>query len=309
MAVARETVRGVSLPPREAIAFLAQKTNVTTTHWTDVWRTAHSRAFMVAGAATDALVQDFRTEVARAIEQGTTPAEFRKNFDAIVKRHGWQHHGSAAWRSNLIYDVNLSMAYSAGRWDQQTRPANLAAFPFLEYQHSGAEHPRLQHKAWDGLVLRADDAWWQTHYPPNGWRCGCRARSRSARDLARMGKTAPDATPRIETREWTNPRTGERSQVPAGIDPGFDYNPGAAWRGNALPAIPGTATLTPPPGWAPPPPPIPPALPPGAPPADDAVARRNILALLRRLVGRAEAAQLAEAPIDTLRAVLRRASR
>jgi len=308
MAVAPETVAAIALPPREAIGFLAQKVNATTTHWTDVWRTGHSRAFMVAGAATDALVRDFRDAVTRAIEQGRTPADFRRDFDAIVARNGWVHNGSAAWRANLIYDVNLSMAYSAGRWAQQTKPEVLAAFPYLQYQHSGAEHPRLQHLAWNGLVLRADDAWWQTHYPPNGWRCGCRARSRSARDLARMGKATPDAAPRVTTREWTNPRTGERSQVPQGIDPGFDYNPGAAWQGNTLPVIPGAATRTPPAGWTPDPPPIPaaPAVAPAVP--DEAAQRANVLRLLRRLAGKAAADRLANAPLADLRAALRRAA-
>jgi hypothetical protein len=36
------------------------------------------------------------------------------------------------------------------------------------------------------------------------------------------------ADPIITTREWTNRRTGEVMDVPTGIDPGWDYNPGKA---------------------------------------------------------------------------------
>ncbi|MHB1350107.1 MAG: hypothetical protein ACYCYR_09565 [Desulfobulbaceae bacterium] len=36
--------------------------------------------------------------------------------------------------------------------------------------------------------------------------------------------TAPPA----EYYEWTNKKTGEMHMVPKGIDPGFDYNPGAS---------------------------------------------------------------------------------
>lgn len=250
MSGSRGLVSGVALPPREAIDYLRGKTNVTTEHWTDVWRDAHARSFMVAGAATDALVGDFRRAVADALEQGTTLRDFRAQFDDIVRRHGWVHNGSAAWRSRIIYETNLSMAYAAGRYAQQTEPDTLAVYPYWQYVHSGAAHPRLQHQAWNGLVLRADDAFWRTHYPPNGWRCGCRVRVLSARGLARMGRSGPDEAPRIETRRWVNPRTGEVHYVPIGIDPGFDYNPGIAWRGP--PQLPGDAVLRPPPGnWPP----------------------------------------------------------
>jgi hypothetical protein len=45
-----------------------------------------------------------------------------------------------------------------------------------------------------------------------------------------MGKDGPDPSPKVVTRPWTNPRTGETHQVPVGVDPGFDYNMGKAWK-------------------------------------------------------------------------------
>lgn len=236
------TLSALDLPFEEAIAYLRGKTNVTSRDYTDVWGKANVKSFTVAGAATQALVGDFRREVAKALEQGTSLQEFRKSFDQIVAKHGWEHTGQPGWRSRVIYETNLSMAYSAGRWSQQTEPETLAAFPFLQYVHSGALHPRLQHVAWNGLTLRADDPFWKSHYPPNGWHCGCRARSVSARGLQRMGKSGPDRAPTIEMREVVIRRTGEVKWVAEGIDPGFDYNPGMEWAGTA-PQIPATATL------------------------------------------------------------------
>lgn len=236
------TLSALDLPFEEAIAYLRGKTNVTSRDYTDVWGKANVKSFTVAGAATQALVGDFRREVAKALEQGTSLQEFRKSFDEIVAKHGWAHTGQPGWRSRVIYETNLSMAYSAGRWSQQTEPETLAAFPFLQYVHSGALHPRLQHVAWNGLTLRADDPFWTTHYPPNGWHCGCRARSVSARGLQRMGKSGPDRAPTIEMREVVIRRTGEVKWVAEGIDPGFDYNPGMEWAGTA-PQIPANATV------------------------------------------------------------------
>ncbi|MFB9968974.1 phage minor head protein [Pseudoroseomonas cervicalis] len=231
MAVTTTTAAG--LPFREAISFFAGKVGVTTESWSDVWRDAHTRAFMVAGAASDALVGDFQAEIAKAVAGELPFAEFRKRFDAIVERHGWTHNGTPGWRARVIYETNLSTAYAAGRYAQETDPDVLAVFPYWQYVHSGAAHPRKQHLAWNGLTLAADDPFWTTHYPPNGWGCGCYVRPLSARNLARMGKDGPDRSPDIVMRPWRNPRTGAVSQVPEGVDPGWDYNPGAAWRGGS----------------------------------------------------------------------------
>jgi hypothetical protein len=246
-------IEAVSLPPKEAIAFLRQKVNVPTEHWTDLWNEAHSRAFAVAGAASDALVADFREAVAKALENGTTLASFRKDFDAIVAKHGWEHTGTPGFRASIIYETNLSTAYSAGRYAQMTEPDVLEAFPFWRYQHNAAVHPRVQHVAWSGLVLRADDPWWGTHYPPNGWRCHCSVSPVSDHGLERMGRTGPDKAPPVDMRKWTNPRTGEVVDVPHGIDPGFGYNPGKAWLEHAprpevgqLPERPASAPRPPP---------------------------------------------------------------
>ncbi len=223
-------IAAIGLPFEEAIAFFRQKTRMPSRRWSDVYAEAHSRGFMVAGAGSDALLADFQKEIRKALEQGTTLATFRKGFDTIVDRHGWAYNGTPGWRSRIIYETNLSTAYSAGRYAQLSDPDVLEQYPYWTYIHSGSRHPRLQHLAWNGLTLRADDPFWHTHYPPNGWRCGCRVAATSGADLRRMGKRGPDTAPPIETRPWRNPSTGKIHQVPVGIDPGFEYNPGEAWK-------------------------------------------------------------------------------
>jgi len=263
--VMTSTIEAIDLPFQEAIDFMAQKTAVPTQRWTDVWETAHSRAFMVAGAATEALVKDFQTAIQKAIEQGTTLGEFRKDFYSIVDKHGW--HGwtgegnprSEAWRIRTIYETNLRMAYAAGRYAQQTDPDVLAIYPFWVYRHSGNPHPRLDHKSWDGLTLRADDPWWLTNYPPNGFGCGCISESVTARGLARQGKTGPDQAPPLDISAKLVGRSSTRTQLtPKGVDPGFAYNPGMAWKGEVR--VPHDAVLQAGPNYRPPPP-TPPAPP------------------------------------------------
>ncbi|HEV2501616.1 MAG TPA: phage minor head protein [Mesorhizobium sp.] len=223
----------LDLPFDAAIRFFRDKASVTTRSWTDVYAAAHSRAFMVAGAATDALVGDFRQEIMKALEKGTTLAEFRGAFDSIVARHGWDHTGGRNWRSRIIFDTNLRTAYAAGRYAQLTEPDTLEAFPYWQYNHSGSLHPRKEHLSWDGMVLRADDPFWATNYPPNGWHCGCFPTAVSGRDLKRQGKRGPDPSPDLLFR--AEEVGGKRVMVPFGVDAGFEYNPGQAWLSRTLP--------------------------------------------------------------------------
>ncbi len=223
-----------SLPFREQIEYFRRKVNLPTAGWTDVYTQEHDYAFVVAGANRDAIVADFRVAVEKAIADGRTLEDFRKDFDRIVARNGWDYKGGRNWRSKVIYDTNLATSYAAGRWQQ------LQAAPFWQYQHSDwVEHPRAQHVAWDGLVLSREDSWWQAHFPPNGWGCQCTVRGLWPRDMERLGKDGPDATPTVKMVEQT---IGQRSlngprtvKVPQGIDPGFEYAPGSARLRNAIP--------------------------------------------------------------------------
>lgn len=274
------TVEAVDLPFQEAIDYFAQKANVTTRVWTDVWETAHTRAFMVAGAASEALVKDFRGAIQKALEAGTTLEEFRKDFAGIVAKNGWKGWtgedtaAGRAWRTRTIYETNLNMAFAAGRYAQMSDPDVLRVFPFWVYRHSGNPHPRLQHKSWDGLTLAADDTWWNTNYPPNGFGCGCTVEPVSAKGLARQGKSGPDQAPPLDIAPRLVGRSSTRTQLaPAGVDPGFAYNPGQAWKGEVK--IPADARMQASPSFKPAPP-APPApaiaepVPIAAPPQTDA---------------------------------------
>lgn len=223
-----------SLPFAEQVAFFRRKLNIPTTGWTDIYTQEHDYAFMVAGANRDAIVADFRVAVQKAIEGGGTLEEFRRDFDRIVATHGWDYNGGRDWRSRIIYDTNLSTSYAAGRYEQ------LQAAPYWQYEHQDwVANPREQHVAWDGLVLERGDPWLQTHFPPNGWRCHCKMRGLWPRDLARMGKSGPDKAPPVNLVERVIGKNSVNGpctvHVPEGIDPGFEYAPGAARLRSAIP--------------------------------------------------------------------------
>ena len=219
---------GARLAFDEQIRFFRRKLNLSTESWTDIWRSQHDRAFMVAGAARVDLVNDLRDAVDAAIAVGETLESFRSRFDGIVEKHGWSYKGGRNWRTRVIYETNLRTSYAAGRYEQMKEIA--ARRPYWRYRHSHAsESPRLDHQSWDGLVLRHDDPWWNIHYPPNGWGCKCSVESLSERDLERLGKDGPDEAPALRTRRVTVGARGRNPQtvtVPEGVDPGWDYAPG-----------------------------------------------------------------------------------
>ncbi len=223
-----EFLRPEPLPFDEAIAALASRgaNLVPSSRWQDVWQEAHRQAFTVAGALRDDLLADLYRAVQRGLAEGTTLEQFRKDFDDIVMRAGWDYRGGRNWRTATIFNTNMRVSYAQGRYQQMTDPDILRERPYWIYDAVNDNRTRPEHAAWDNLVLPADDPWWNTHYPPNGWGCRCSVRSARPEDVARLGLrvgTAPDDG----TYEYVDPGTGEVHSVPKGIDPGWAYNPGA----------------------------------------------------------------------------------
>lgn len=220
-----QAVTSARLPFREQVDFFRRKHNLPSGRWDDIQRSAHDRAFIVAGAQKADLLQDLKDAVDRAIADGTTLERFREDFDEIVERHGW--HGwtgedtdaGRAWRTRTIYMTNLATSYAAGRLKQLRDPDLRRLRPYWMYKHSDSVlHPRPLHVSWNRLTLPADHEWFRQHYPPNGWGCQCRviavSRAQAERLGARIVEEAPD--------DGEDPKTG----LPAGIDKGFDYMPG-----------------------------------------------------------------------------------
>lgn len=218
---------GFNTPFAEQLEFFRQKLNLPTERWDDILRSAHDRAFIVAGAAKADLLADLHAAVDKTIGEGKSLGWFRKEFAAIVGKHGWQGwtgEGSPegfAWRTRVIYQTNLATSYAAGRYRQLTDPDLLELRPYWRYKHAdNVANPRLQHVAWNGLTLPHDHAFWKTHFPPNGWGCSCRAIPVDAREYAKSraaGETDPPAG-------WDE--RDAQGNLP-GIAKGFDYAPGA----------------------------------------------------------------------------------
>ena len=212
--------------PEQIAAFrLRLGTLLPTQAWDDVLQNAHDRAFTVAGAMKADLLADLALAMDKAIAQGTGLEEFRRDFRALVVRHGWHGwtgegtRGGEAWRTRVIYQTNMRTSYAAARMARLRE----AGFRYWIYRHGGSMEPRLQHLALDGLILPSDHPFWDIWAPPNGWGCSCWITGAHTMSAAQRRGGKPEvALP--DSWDQINPKTG----APEGIDRGWGYAPGAS---------------------------------------------------------------------------------
>ncbi len=213
----------------EAIDYLKGKLPEATLKWNDLAGPVHSTVFAVAGATKADLLTDIHSALVRALENGTTITQFRKDFDAAVQQHGWTYKGKRGWRTSVIFNTNMRTAHMAGRWKQIQ--ANKDRYPYLQYRTAGDARVRPQHRLWNGLVYPVDSVFWDTHYPPCGWGCRCTVRAYAARDIEDKNLVVqPTFDPATQKTRAVVTRDGEiTDHVPVGIDPGWDHNVGKSW--------------------------------------------------------------------------------
>lgn len=238
------------LEPAAAIQYFERKGFAVGFDWTDVWEEAHAKAFTVAGVMRLDVLADIKGALTDSMRAGGTLADFQRQLQPVLERKGWWgktpgqpadpdtgevQHGKRLTpaRLELIHRQNTQSSYSAGRY--QALMENVADRPWFEYIAILDSRTRPAHRALSGRIFRYDDPFWGRFWPPNGWRCRCRVRARSDRDVARKGLVTSSSEGLLETIQQPINRAGETRPAPAfklpdgtrfTADPGFGFNPG-----------------------------------------------------------------------------------
>jgi SPP1 gp7 family putative phage head morphogenesis protein len=196
------------LPFAEAQAYFRGKVVLPKGQFEELIREARDRAWTVSGIARLDLLQDVYTALDKAISQGTTAEQFRKDISGVLEAQGWTGR-EHRWRVETIFRTNVLTAYSAGHHAQMKE----SGLPYWQYDAVGDSATRPSHAAMDGKVFRADDPIWDTWYPPNGFNCRCTVRAMGETELRARGLQV------------------ENGEAFATVSPdkGFDHAPGGDW--------------------------------------------------------------------------------
>lgn len=241
------SIEYTALPNEEALAYFRAKgfaPALVRFSWRDVWADEHDRMFTVAKAMRDDVLTEIRDALDKALANGVPFARFKKELEPKLRAFGWWGKGlvedpktgqreearlGSARRLRIIYDTNLRTSNAAGRWARVQR--NKRLMPLLTYIQIDRPSRRAAHRPFHQVTLPVDHPFWRTHWPPNGWQCGCIVRQISRRVARRDGltETGDDQVDALSrTRSVRNERRGETVEVPIGIDPGFERNAGLA---------------------------------------------------------------------------------
>lgn len=165
------------------------------------------------------LAKSMLRSVSYAVRTGEVPAKF-----AADSVRGLITEGMKQYDPRVAFQASVRAAYSAGRYERAMR----SSMPYLIYRTMRDSRVRPEHRVLDGVVRPKTDAWWNTHHPPLGWRCRCKAYPIDEKGLERLraaGVNVQTTPPPEPVRTYRDRLTGEIRRLPASVEPGWDHNP------------------------------------------------------------------------------------
>lgn len=240
------------LSPAIAIKYFKSKNNKLSWDWYELWQSAHRKSFTVAKAMREDILQDIRTALDKALEEGKTFQEFQKELKPTLQKRGWwgevvivDSKGNAEkvqlgsmYRLKTIYSVNMQTAYQTGRY--KTQVENTDNRPYWQYVAVLDQRTRAEHAQLHDLVFPYDDPFWSSFYPPNGWRCRCRVRALSPRNIKKRNLYVESSSGRLSQEDrLVSKKSGQYQPVTVYTDPltgkqiapdvGWNYNPASGF--------------------------------------------------------------------------------
>ncbi len=172
-------------PYKSALRYFSKKQPVSKDRWARLTSAAKSRAFTMAGQASEHALEVAHDELTKQILNGGDLKEFGKALTTRFESAGL----SVPNPSHLetIFRTNVLDAYNVGRKAEMSEPAVLKARPYWVVRGVVDSRQRKTHGAINGWIFRADDPWFQSPGGPP-WGFNCRDRLSSIRPELAKGK-------------------------------------------------------------------------------------------------------------------------
>jgi len=184
-------------PPHENVAYLEAKKPELHFNYDEIMHEAHHKAFTVAKVTRLDLLGDIQQSLSDALKEGKPFEQWKEELKPTLQKKGWWGETEVtdartgevkeiyvgSRRLKTIYDTNMRVAYTQGRYTSQMESEG----EYLYYSAVLDQLTRPDHQTAHGTLLPKDDPWWDTHYPPNGWKCRCKARVMTDVEAKRRG--------------------------------------------------------------------------------------------------------------------------
>lgn len=152
----------------EAVRAFRRRVPMPDWKWDALTEAEKEFAFKVSGAAQADLATQAWEAMDRAIKDGTTLDDFKKQVGGQLE---------AAWgkadpaRLETIFRTNALGAYNAGRHEILNHPEVKKARPYWRFDGIDDDRQTEICEALDGTIRPADDPFWNTHTPPLHFNC------------------------------------------------------------------------------------------------------------------------------------------
>ena len=197
-----------------AAAFVRDKARTNVRIFGEMLPETRAHAFAVAGIEEMRRLRQVQEAIARVPEGG----DWKEAREEIAAALGDPEKNAA--RAETVLRTNCFQAYAAARHRSQMEDKEV--FPYLKYVTVGDSRVRDSHAQLNGTILRKDDPFWETHYPPWDWGCRCVA-VELTEEMAREEQA--DGTGSVRDEGWSQDyRAAHRGRDES---KGYQFRPGS----------------------------------------------------------------------------------
>jgi len=204
------------VPFEQAAEIVAKRSPVAREVFKRLLPELRARAVLISGVEDLNVVQQVRDLIAEIPRGGG----WESAKEQIVEKLGpWMDEEAAGKRAVLLMRHHGFQAYAAAQHEVMVEQK--AVLPYWKYLTVGDERVREAHAALHGLILPADDPFWNDHFPPWDWGCRCRVIPVTVEEYqeAEAERTAGQVNPTYanKTKGWVLPESARRALTERGV--------------------------------------------------------------------------------------------